>query len=68
MRRLAYEAADTGLMSPESAASIRRVKGARQLGVRLGNWLTAGEAKALLGAAGIGTIRGKRSRAILRSA
>jgi len=65
VRRLAYEAADTGLMSPESAASIRRVKGARQLGVRLGNWLTADEAKALLGAADIETIRGKRSRAIL---
>lgn len=65
VRRLAYEAADTGLMSPESAAGIRRVKGARQLGVRLGNWLTAEEAKALLDASDIGTIRGKRSRAIL---
>ena len=28
VRRLAYEAADTGLLSPELAASIRRVKGA----------------------------------------
>ena len=64
-RRLAYEAADTGLMSLESAASIRRVKGARQLGVRLGNWLTAEEASALLNAPDMGTIRGKRSRAIL---
>jgi integrase len=63
--RLAYEAADTGLLSPESAASIRRVKGARQLGVRLGNWLTADEAKALLDAPDVGTIRSKRSRAIL---
>jgi site-specific recombinase XerD len=65
VRRLAYEAADTGLMSPESAAGIRRVKGARQLGVRLGNWLTADEAKALLDAPDVGAIRGKRSRAIL---
>jgi hypothetical protein len=48
--RLAYEAADTGLMSPESAAGIQRVKGARQLGVRLGNWLSAEEARALLDA------------------
>ena len=56
---------DTGLMSPESAASIRWVKGARQLGVRLGNWLTADEAKAVLDAADIGTVQGKRSRAIL---
>ena len=65
VRRLAYEAADTGLLSPESAASIRRVKGARQLGVRLGNWLTADEANSLLDAPDVGTIRGKRSRVIL---
>src|SRR3954452_20139681 len=44
VRRLAYEAADAGLLSPELAASIRRVKGVKKLGVRLGNWLTAEEA------------------------
>ena len=38
VRRLAYEASDAGLLSPELAAGIRRVKGAKQLGVRLGNW------------------------------
>ena len=38
IRRLAYEAADSGLLSPELAAGIRRVKGAKKLGVRLGNW------------------------------
>ena len=32
MRRLAYEAADTGLLSPELAAGIRRVKGSKKLG------------------------------------
>src|SRR5215831_9975209 len=31
VRRLAYEAADTGLLSPELAAGIRRVKGAKRL-------------------------------------
>ena len=41
VRRLAYEAADTGLLSPDLAAGIRRVKGAKKLGMRLGNWLTA---------------------------
>ena len=42
VRRVAYEAADaTTLLSPELAASIRRVKGVRRLGVRSGNWLTA---------------------------
>ena len=40
VRRIAYEAADIGLLSPELAAGIRRVKGVRRLGVRLGNWLT----------------------------
>src|SRR5215467_9310672 len=29
IRRLAYEAADAGLLSPELAAGIRRVKGAK---------------------------------------
>ncbi len=36
VRRLAYEAADSDLLSPEMAAGIRRVKGAKRLGVRLG--------------------------------
>ena len=40
VRRLAYEAADSGLLSPELAAEIRRVKGVKQLGARTGNWLT----------------------------
>ena len=37
VRRLAYEASDCGLLSPDLAAGIRRVKGARRLGVRIGN-------------------------------
>ena len=44
IRRLAYEASDCGLLSPDLAAGIRRVKGVR-LGVRVGNWLTAEEAR-----------------------
>src|SRR5262245_60766952 len=47
VRRLAYEAADAGLLSPELAANIRRVKGVKRLGVRLGNWLSAKEAPEL---------------------
>src|SRR5256885_5991693 len=47
VRRLAYEAADSGLLSPDLAAGIRRVNGAKCLGVRLGNWLTAAQARAL---------------------
>ena len=40
VRRLAYEASDNGLLNPDLAAGIRRVKGAKRLGMRLGNWLT----------------------------
>jgi hypothetical protein len=45
VRRLAYEAADAGLLSPDLAAGIRRVKGPKNLGVRLGNWLTTDQAR-----------------------
>jgi hypothetical protein len=37
VRRLAYEASDCGLLSPDLAAGIRRVKGARRLAVGIGN-------------------------------
>ena len=37
VRRLAHEAADAGLLSPELAAGISRVKGVKQLGFRSGN-------------------------------
>jgi len=47
VRRPAYEAADAGLLSPELAARIPRVKGTKKLGTRLGNWLSASEARAL---------------------
>jgi integrase len=65
VRRLAYEAADSGLLSPELAAGIHRVKGVRKLGSRLGNWLTAGEAAALWQIPDGRTLTGKRNRAIL---
>ena len=65
VRRLAYEAADAGLLSPELAAGIRRVKGAKKLGVRLGNWLTAEEARRLWQSPAADTLKGKRDRAIL---
>jgi len=65
VRRLAYEAADSGLLSPALAAGIHRVKGVRKLGSRLGNWLTAGEASALWQLPDDQTLTGKRNRAIL---
>jgi site-specific recombinase XerD len=65
VRRLAYEAADTGLLSPELAAGIRRVKGAKRLGIRIGNWLTTDQCLELLHKSSANTLRGKRDRAIL---
>ena len=65
MRRLAYEAADTGLLSPELAAGIRRVKGSKKLGIRLGNWLTVNEARSLWQIPDTRTLKGKRDRAML---
>src|SRR3954462_5665007 len=58
VRRLAYEAADAGLLSPELAAGIRRVKGVKKLGVRLGNWLTAEEARRFLQSPPPDTLKG----------
>ena len=65
IRRLAYEAADTGLLSPELAAGIARVKGAKRLGARIGNWLTVEQGKILLQTSTSDTMRGKRDHAIL---
>src|SRR5436190_8764878 len=65
VRRLAYEAADAGLLSPELAAGIRRVKGVKTLGTRLGNWLSMNEARALWQCPDPETLKGKRDRAII---
>ena len=47
--RLAYEAADSGLLSPELAAGIRRVEGVKQLGARTGNWLSGDQSSDAIG-------------------
>src|SRR3979411_485022 len=65
VRRLAHEAADTGLLSPELAAGIGRVKGTKRLGVRIGNWLTVEQSKTLLAEPQGDSLRGNRDRAIL---
>src|SRR5580693_6662846 len=65
VRRLACEAADCGLLSADLAAGIRRVKGVRKLGVRLGNWLTAEQGHALWQAPDTERMKGKRDRALL---
>jgi integrase len=65
VRRVAYEAADAGLLSPELAAGIRRVKGVRRLGVRLGNWLTPEQSRRLLEQPEPATPRQLRDHAML---
>src|SRR6266852_2576881 len=65
VRRLAYEAADSGLLSPELAAGISRVKGVKQLGFRSGNWLSAEESSEVLKCARGNSMRAKRDYAML---
>ena len=65
VRRLAHEAADSGLLSPELAAGITRVKGVKQLGFRSGNWLTAEQSSDVLKRACGDTVRAKRDYAML---
>src|SRR5437764_13151860 len=65
VRRLAYEAADCGLLSADLAAGIRRVKGVKKLGIGLGNWLTAEQGNALWQAPDRQRLKGKRDRALL---
>ena len=62
---MAYEASDCGLLSPDLAAGIRRVKGVKKIGVRLGNWLTAEQAQNLWRAPGGECLKEKRDRALL---
>jgi site-specific recombinase XerD len=65
IRKLAAEAADNGLLAPELAAGISRVKSAKTQGIRTGNWLSLRQAQALLSAPDTTTTKGLRDRAIL---
>jgi site-specific recombinase XerD len=65
IRKLAAEAADNGLIAPELAAGIARVKSAKSVGIRTGNWLSVRQAQNLLNAPDTTTLKGLRDRAIL---
>jgi site-specific recombinase XerD len=65
VRRLAYEASDCDLLSPDLAAGIRRVKGVKKIGVRLGNWLTPEQSQQLWNTPDGNSLKGKRDRALL---
>src|SRR3989454_5767192 len=68
VRRLAYEAADCGLLSSDLAAGVRRVKGVKKLGMRLGNWLTPEQGHALWQAPDRQRLKGKRDDRALATA
>jgi site-specific recombinase XerD len=65
IRKLAGEAADNGLLAPELAAGIARVKSVKSTGIRTGNWLSLRQAQALLSAPDANSLKGLRDRAIL---
>jgi site-specific recombinase XerD len=65
VRRLAREAADNGLIDDAMARAIERVRGIARRGTPAGNWLTRGQAEALLDEPDTTTLRGKRDRALL---
>ena len=65
IRKLATEAADNGFMPPEQASAISRVKGAKQAGIRTGQWLTHEQAERLISIPDPTRLSGVRDRALL---
>ena len=65
IRRLADESSESGWLSPELAIGIRRVKGVKRLGRKMGNWLTRNQAQELVNAASKNSLRGCRDGAML---
>jgi integrase len=54
-----------GLLAPELAAGIARIKGVKSKGVRVGNWLSIRQAQTLLNTPDVSTNKGLRDRAML---
>ena len=65
IRRLADESTESGWLSPEMAIGIRRVKGVKLLGRRIGNWLSADQAQLLVNTVPHDTLLGRRDGAML---
>src|SRR3974390_971060 len=65
IRKLAAEAADNGMLAPERAGGIARVKSGKSVGIRTGNWLSVRQAQSLLNAPDTTTLKGLRDWAIL---
>jgi site-specific recombinase XerD len=65
IRKLAAEATYAGHLDPVVAQGIRDVRGAKNLGTRVGNWLSKEQAERLINAPDTSTLKGRRDRAIL---
>jgi site-specific recombinase XerD len=65
IRRLADESSESGWLSPELMIGIRRVKGVKRFGRKIGNWLTCNQAQELLNAVAQNTLQGRRDGAML---
>lgn len=65
IRKLVTEAADNGGLDQITAQIICTVKGVRQEGRRVGNWLTKEQAQRMLDTTKITSLKGLRDRAIL---
>jgi hypothetical protein len=60
-----FESVDHGILHANVSAAIRRVKGVRQIGQRVGNWLTVEQGQELQAAISPKDLRGKQADAIL---
>ena len=65
IRKLVAEAAENGWLDRSVAQGITSLKGGRQSGAKVGNWLSREEARNLLAAPDLTTLEGQRDRAIL---
>src|SRR5437667_140996 len=57
VRKLAAEAADSGVLAPELAAGSARVRSAKSVGIRMGNWLSVRQAQSLLNALTVALVK-----------
>jgi site-specific recombinase XerD len=65
IRKLVNEGQDNRSIDAADADAIRRVKGVKRQGERLGNWLSHEQAQKFLDAPDVSTLKGKRDLALL---
>ena len=65
IRKLAEEACDNGLLDATLAQGIAKIKGVKRRGQKTGNWLSQDQAKQLITAPNVQTLKGKRDRVLI---